>query len=111
MLSSFIQPFLDYCHNLCYAKESVKELRRYISAFNEFVNKQFLIEIRHIQYNHLLNFAISAPATASTVKARVWTLKKFYGFLIVKSYIKGNIKNSKYQPQIIFFHIYTHSKK
>jgi len=34
MLRLFIKPFLDYCRSLCYAGKSIKELRRYIDAFN-----------------------------------------------------------------------------
>lgn len=100
MLRLFIKPFLNYCNRLCYAEKSVKELRRYIGAFNEFVNKQHLTEIRQVQYNHLLNFVTSSPATASTVKARMWTLKKFYGFLMGHSYIKDNIAAALIPPKI-----------
>jgi len=100
MLRLFIKPFLDYCRSLCYAEKSIKELRGYIGALNEFINKQHLTEISQVQYNHLLNFVTSAPATASTIKARVWTVKKFYGFLMVNSYIKDNIAAALIPPKI-----------
>jgi hypothetical protein len=54
MLNSFIQEFSDYCKTLHYAGKSLKELSRYIGAFNDFINKDQLTDITQVRYNHLL---------------------------------------------------------
>ncbi len=100
MLNSFIKDFSDYCKTLHYAGKSVKELSRYIGAFNDFINNEQLTEITQVQYNHLLCFVTSAPNNPTTVKMRVWTLKKFFGFLMVHGLIKDNIAARLKPPKI-----------
>ena len=53
-----------------------------------------------MQYKHLVNFAVSNEASPTTVKARIWALKKFFSFLHLHDHIKVNIAINLSPPKI-----------
>jgi len=61
MLSCFIYEFSNYCNNLRYAKNSVKELLHYLNDFTKSLNQQSINNLAQIKYNNLLNFVTSQP--------------------------------------------------
>lgn len=61
MLSCFIYEFSNYCNNLRYAKNSVKELLHYLNDFTKSLNKQSINNLAKIKYNNLLNFVTLQP--------------------------------------------------
>jgi integrase/recombinase XerD len=100
MLSCFIEEFTTYCNNLHYAKNTIKELLRYLQALDNSLKEQSINNITKVKYLHLINFVTLPPSTPNTVKGRIWALKKFYGFLTVKDYIEDNISKSLNPPKI-----------
>lgn len=63
--------YLNYCNMLGLAKNSSKELVRYIQQLDAHLIKERLSGVGHIQYQHLFDFAVSGNATPTTVKARI----------------------------------------
>ncbi len=100
MLISFISDFITYCQNLDYAESSITELNRYLSNFNHFVKRLELKNLSQIDYAHLVDFVTSTPKSPNTAKARIWTLKKFFQFLMLKGYVKTNIARPLPLPKI-----------
>lgn len=121
MLSPYIDSFILYCTNLKYAKNSIKELNRYAHEFNDFINRQDFESpafreniLSRIKYNHLLSYLTEQPPgilpvnsfensssrSPTSIKARIWMLKKFFQFLMLKGYVKNNIASILNQPKI-----------
>ena len=100
MLNCFIDDYLNYCNMLGLANNSNKELARYIKQLNAFLIKDGLSAIGQLQYKHLLNFAVSGQAAPTTVKARIWAMKKFFAFLQLHGHIKDNIALALSPPKI-----------
>ncbi len=100
MLNFFLDGYLNYCNMLGLAKNSNKELARYIKQLNLFLKNSKLASVGQIQYKHLFNFAVSDDAAPTTIKARIWALKKFFCFLELHGHIKDNIAINLSPPKI-----------
>lgn len=100
MLTPFISEFNDYCKNLNLAQNSIKELVRYINQLNIFLKDYPLKEVKYLTYKHLINYVIHDAPKATTIKMRIWALKKFFAFLHLQDYIKENIANELKTPKI-----------
>jgi len=100
MLTPFISEFNDYCKNLNLAQNSIKELVRYINQLNIFLKDYPLKEVKYLTYKHLIDYVIHDAPKATTIKMRIWALKKFFAFLHLQDYIKENIANELKTPKI-----------
>ena len=100
MLNSFFPEFYTYCKALNLAPNSIKNLKRYLSRLNDFLNARNLTSIEQITYAHLSDFAAFNDAAPSTVKARIWALKKFCAFLHLHDYIAVNNANGLSAPKM-----------
>ncbi len=100
MLNSFLPEFYAYCKALNLALNSIKNLKRYLSRLNDFLNAQNLVSVEQITYAHLSDFAAFNNAAPVTVKARIWALKKFFAFLHLYDYIAVNNANALSTPKI-----------
>ena len=100
MLTPFISEFNDYCKNLNLAQNSIKELVRYINQLNIFLKDYPLKEVKYLTYKHLIYYVIHDAPKATTIKMRIWALKKFFAFLHLQDYIKENIANELKTPKI-----------
>ena len=99
MLNYFLNDYFNYCKILDLAKNSNKELARYIKQLNLFLKNSKLASVGQIQYKHLFNFAISGRAAPTTIKARIWAMKKFFAFLQLHGHIKDNIAKGLSPPK------------
>lgn len=100
MLKSFLAEFLGYCKILSLAQNSIKDLIRYIRQLDEYLVKNGPAQLSQLQYKHLFNFVVSTEAAPTTVKARIWALKKYFAFLHLHEYIKDNIAKDLNPPKI-----------
>ena len=100
MLNYFLHDYLNYCNMLGLAKNSNKELARYIKQLNAFLIKDGLSAVGQLQYKHLFDFAVSGSAAPTTIKARIWAMKKFFAFLQLHGHIKDNIALGLSPPKI-----------
>ena len=100
MLKPFFNDFSAYCKNLNLAENSIKEIFAYINQFNAFLNEQRLTTVKQIVYKHVFNYVTKDTPAPSTVKARIWAVKKFIAFLHLHEYIKDNIAKELKAPKI-----------
>jgi site-specific recombinase XerD len=100
MLNGFFDDYLTYCKTLALAANSTKELTRYIKQLDAYLVNDGPTKLAQLQYKHLVNFAISNQAAPTTVKARIWAMKKFFSFLHLHDYIKDNIAINLSPPKI-----------
>ena len=100
MLNGFFSEFLKYCKNLALAGNSIKELIRYIEQLDAYLINDGPAQLSQLQYKHLVNFAVSNEASPTTIKARIWALKKFFSFLHLHDHIKVNIAKELSPPKI-----------
>jgi site-specific recombinase XerD len=100
MLTPFISEFTDYCKNLNLAQNSIKEVVRYINQLNVFLQDYPLKEVKYLTYKQLFNYVIHDAPKPTTIKMRIWALKKFFAFLHLQDYIKENIANELKTPKI-----------
>ncbi len=100
MLNGFLDGNLTYCKTLALAANSTKELVRYIKQLDAYLISDGPAQLSQLQYKHLVNFAISNQAAPTTVKARIWAMKKFFSFLHLHDYIKDNIAINLSPPKI-----------
>ncbi len=100
MLNGFLDGYLTYCKTLALAANSTKELVRYIKQLDAYLISDGPAQLSQLQYKHLVNFAISNQAAPTTVKARIWAMKKFFSFLHLHDYIKDNIAINLSPPKI-----------
>ena len=100
MLKVLPYGFVIYCRNLALAKNSIKELNRYIRQFDEYLQENDLSELSQLQYKQLVAFVISNEAKPVTIKARIWAMKKFFSFLYLNEYIEVNIAKELSPPKI-----------
>jgi site-specific recombinase XerD len=100
MLNGFLDDYLTYCKTLALAANSTKELTRYIKQLDAYLVNDGPTKLAQLQYKHLVNFAISNQAAPTTVKARIWAMKKFFSFLHLHDYIKDNIAINLSPPKI-----------
>ena len=100
MLNGFLDDYLTYCKTLALAANSTKELVRYIKQLDAYLISDGPAQLSQLQYKHLVNFAISNQAAPTTVKARIWAMKKFFSFLHLHDYIKDNIAINLSPPKI-----------
>jgi site-specific recombinase XerD len=100
MLNGFLDGYLIYCKILAPAANSTKELARYIKQLDAHPVNDGPARLAQLQYKHPVNFAISNQAAPTTVKARIWAMKKFFSFLHLHDYIKDNIAINLSPPKI-----------
>ncbi len=103
MLSCFIAEFLDYCKNLSLAESSIKDLIRYVRQLDEYLIHQSTngpLQVSNLNYKHLFNYTVSNNAMPTTIKMRIWAIKKFFNFLHLHEYIKDNISKELIPPKI-----------
>jgi integrase/recombinase XerD len=99
-LNKIINDFKFYCIHLGLSDYSINNLIRYCKNLVLFLVEQNIFSFRQIEYKQLVNFSISGNATPSTVKARIWTLKKLFSFLLLYDHIKTNITLNLNLPKI-----------
>ena len=100
MLTPYISEFTEYCKNLNLAQNSIKEVVHYINQLNSFLKDYPLKEVRYLTYKHLFDYVIHDAPKATTIKMRIWALKKFFAFLHLQDYIKENIAKELKTPKI-----------
>jgi len=100
MLKCFINDYLIYCKSLALSQNAIKELSRYIKHLDDFLKKNGLEHITQVQYKHLVAFTVSDQAGPATLKARIWALKKFFCWLLLKDHIKDNPAKDLSPPKI-----------
>lgn len=100
MLKCFIDDYLIYCKSLALSQNAIKELSRYIKHLDDFLQKNGLENITHVQYKHLVAFTVSNQAGPTTLKARIWSLKKFFCWLLLNGLIKDNPAKDLSPPKI-----------
>lgn len=100
MLNGFLDDYLAYCKTLALSENAIKELIRYIKQLNSYLIEDGPAQLCHLHYKHLVNYAISNDAAPTTIKARIWAMKKFFSFLHLHGHIKDNIAINLNPPKI-----------
>jgi site-specific recombinase XerD len=100
MLNCFLNDYLNYCKTLALSENAIKELIRYIKNLDLHLQQSHLVKLNQVQYKQLLNFAIFGDASPTTVKARIWAMKKFFCWLQLKGHIKDNPTKELNPPKI-----------
>ena len=100
MPNIIINDFKNYCIHLGLSDNSVKDLVNYINNLIDFITELNISSLQQVSYKQLVNFSISGNAAPTTVKARIWALKKFFSFLQLYNHIKINIAKELSPPKI-----------
>lgn len=101
MLKNLITDFLEYCKVSCYSEKSMEALRTRIKEFNRFVAIIDMQLIQDVTYVNLLEYVADfEDPTVHIKKSRVWTMRKFYAFLIIHEIVKENIGIALPSPKI-----------
>ena len=101
MLSNLITDFLEYCKVSCYSEKSMEALRASITEFDRFLISNGLQSVEAITYVNLLEYVADFESpSVHTKKNRVWSIRKFYAFLILQGMVKENIGIQLPSPKI-----------
>ena len=103
MLKPYFTEFLGYCKTLSLAENSIKDLIRYIRQLDDYLNDPLTNGpacVSQLNYKHLFNYTVSNNAAPTTVKMRIWAIKKFCNFLYLHEYLKDNISKDLIPPKI-----------
>lgn len=91
MLKSKISAFISYCKVSGYKDKSLESLHLRLSQFNSFVKNEQIKHIDAIEYRHLRRFVADYQQPSIHVKkARIWSLRHFYHYLILHGYVQQN---------------------
>ncbi len=101
MLDKQISGFIDYCKVSGFKDKSIESLSLRLGQFNCFIKKSGIKRIGSIQYQHLRQFVADYQQPSIHVKkARIWSLRQFYHYLILKGHAKENIALDLAYPRI-----------
>lgn len=103
MLKPYFTEFLGYCKTLSLAETSIKDLSRYIRQLDDYLNDPLTNGpacVSQLNYKHLFNYTVSNNVAPTTVKMRIWAIKKFFNFMHLHEYIKDNISKDLMPPKI-----------
>lgn len=101
MLNNLITDFLEYCKVSCYSEKSMEALRTRIKEFDRFLISNGLQSVQAITYVNLLKYVADFESpSVHTKKNRVWSIRKFYAFLILQGVVKENIGIQLPSPKI-----------
>ena len=83
MLERQVNGFIDYCKVSGFKDKSIKSLSINPNKFKIFLIKIHVRPIKKITYRHLLGFVADFESPSIHIKkARVWTLRQFFHFLV-----------------------------
>ena len=101
MLDKQISGFIDYCKVSGFKDKSIESLSLRLGQFNRFIKKSGIKRIGSIRYRHLRQFVADYQQPSIHVKkARIWSLRQFYHYLILKGQAKENIALDLAYPRI-----------
>jgi integrase/recombinase XerC len=101
MLNLYISNFLNYCKTANFSERSLEALTCRLGEFNDFIKQNQIRSVKNIQYSDLLEFSADFHTPSNHVKkSRVWTLKRFFGFLKINSIVDKNIALELPSPKI-----------
>jgi len=101
MLDDKIKGFIAYCKVAGFKDKSIETLSIRLNEFNRFLKSKRFKNIQSLTYSHLSAFVADYNSPSVHVKkARIWTLRQFFHFLKLKSYIKENIATELPYPKI-----------
>ncbi len=99
-IATVLKQFHNYCINLNLEEKTIRSLMRYANNFRDFMENEIVSSFSEITYKQLVNFSTFNQAGPSTVKLRIWVLKKLFSFLHLKQYLKVNISKDLSPPKI-----------
>jgi integrase/recombinase XerC len=101
MLNLHILNFLNYCKTANFSEKSLEALTCRLGEFNAYIKQNQIRSVKNIQYSDLLEFSADFHTPSNHVKkSRVWTLKRFFGFLKINSIVDKNIALELPSPKI-----------
>jgi site-specific recombinase XerD len=100
MLNCFIDEYLIYCKSLALSPNTLKELKRYVKHLDTYWQNNGPDKLTQVKYKHLIRFVISGNAARTTIKARIWAMKKFFCYLQLNGHIKDNPAKELSPPKI-----------
>ena len=101
MLEDNNKGFISYCKVAGFKEKSIETLSLRLNEFNKFLKSKRFKNIQSVTYSHLSAFVADYKSPSIHIKkARIWTLRQFFHFLKLKSYIKENIATQLPYPKI-----------
>lgn len=101
MLKEQISGFIAYCKVSGFKPKSIESLSLRLAHFNDFINSCRVKRIQSIQYLHLRQFIADYQSPSIHVKkARIWSLRQFYHYLMLKGHVKDNITSDLAYPRM-----------
>jgi integrase/recombinase XerC len=101
MLDSQISGFIAYCKVSGFRDKSIESLSLRLDQFNSFIKKFRIKRLGSIQYRHLCRFVADYKQPSVHVKkARIWSLRQFYHYLMLKGHVRENIATDLPYPRI-----------
>ena len=101
MLNQQISGFIAYCKVSGFKAKSIESLSIRLNEFNTFVQKARLGKIKCITYRHLRRFVADYRQPSIHVKkARIWSLRQFYHYLVLNDHVRENIATALPYPKI-----------
>jgi len=100
MLNNFTNDFKNYCIHLGLSDNSIKDLLNYVNNLIDFLTELNISSLQQVVYKQLVSFSIADNAAPTTVKARIWALKKFFSFLLLHDHININLTKELRPPKI-----------
>lgn len=101
MLDQQISGFIAYCKVSGFKDKSIESLSLRLRQFNHFINESHIKHIDSIQYRQLRQFVADYGQPSIHVKkARIWSLRQFYHYLVLINRVTENIATYLVYPKI-----------
>jgi integrase/recombinase XerC len=101
MLEKQINGFIAYCKVSGFKNKSIETLSLRINQFKAFISRSGIQNIASIQYRHLRQFVADYKQPSIHIKkARIWALRQFYHYLMLKGQVEKNIATDLPYPKI-----------
>jgi integrase/recombinase XerC len=101
MLDKQISGFIAYCKVSGFKDKSIESLSLRLGQFNRFINESHIKHIDSIQYRQLRQFVADYGQPSIHVKkARIWSLRQFYHYLVLNNHVTENIATDLAYPKI-----------
>ena len=101
MLTEKIKGFIAYCKTAGFRDKSIESLSIRLNEFKKFLQQARVRKITFIGYEHLSEFVADFGSPSIHVKkARVWTLRQFFHYLILNGVVSENPAKDLPYPKI-----------
>ncbi len=102
-LNPLIKDCLNHERSRELSERSIKEIKSHLEKLSCFCKKKYIRKYKEITFSFLKDFLLTynPKGSASLGKALVWTLRKFFAYLVLLQYITDNPAKTLSHPKIV----------